>query len=191
MLTGVVDQPVLADLHLVATAERGLVDPLLYAIIGGSFGFIVYFLITLALGSFGMMGGQRNPLAAMFGAGVGMIFMIILCPIFIAIGLFIGAGIIHVCLMLVGGAKRSYETTLRVVCFTCGSTQPLLIIPICGGFISGIWGLVVECIGLARAHETDTGRAVLAIVLPLIVCCGGGFLFLMIVGGLSALTGHH
>ena len=171
--------------------EGGLVDPLLYAIIGGSFGFIVYFLITLALGSFGMMGGQRNPLAAMFGAGVGMIFMIILCPIFIAIGLFIGAGIIHVCLMLVGGAKRSYETTLRVVCFTSGSTQPLLIIPICGGFISGIWGLVVECIGLARAHETDTGRAVLAIVLPLIVCCGGGFLFLMIVGGLSALTGHH
>ena len=78
-----------------------------YAVIGGSVGVIVYFLLTFALGSFGMMGGQRNPFAAMFGAGLGMIFVIILCPIFIAIGLFIGAGIIHLCLMLVGGAKKS------------------------------------------------------------------------------------
>ena len=171
--------------------EGDFVGPLIYAIIGGSVGFIVYFLFSFVLGSFGVMGGQRNPFAAMFGAGVGMIFMIILCPIFIAVGLFIGAGIIHLCLMIVGGAKRSFETTLRVVCFASGSTQPLLIIPICGGFISGVWCLVVEVIGLARAHEIDTGKAVLAVILPLIVCCGGGFLFLMIIGGLSALTGHH
>ena len=57
-----------------------------------------------------------------------------------------------------------------------GSTQPLLIIPFCGGLISGVWGLIVEVIGLARAHEIDTGKAVLAVILPLIVCCGGGFL---------------
>jgi len=171
--------------------EGDFVGPLIYAVIGGSVGFIVYFLITLALGSFGMMGGRENPLGAMFGAGIGMIFMIILCPIFVALSVFIGSAIIHVCLMLVGGAKKSYETTFRVVCFASGSTQPLLIIPFCGGVISGLWGLVAECIGLARAHETDVGRAVLAILLPLIVCCGGGFLLLMIVGGLSALTGHH
>lgn len=170
--------------------EGDFVGPLVYAVIGGSIGFIVYFLLTLALGSFGIMGSsQSNPLGAMFGAGVGMIFMIILCPIFIAIGLFIGAAIIHVCLMLVGGAKRSYETTFRVVCFASGSTQPLLIIPFCGGLISGLWGLIVECIGLARAHETDTGRAVLAILLPVIVCCGGGFLILMMFG--FAMSGHH
>ena len=38
----------------------------------------------------------------------------------------------------------------------------LLIVPFCGSFVAGIWGLIVECIGLARAHETDVGRAVLA-----------------------------
>jgi hypothetical protein len=171
--------------------EGNFVDPLIYAVIGGSIGCIVYLLFTLVFGSFGAMGGGRNPLGAMFGAGIGMIFMIILVPLWIAVSMFIGSAIIHVCLMLVGGAKRSYETTFRVMCFACGSTQPLLIIPICGGFISGIWGLVAECIGLAHAHETDMGRAVLAILLPLIVCCGGGFVLLMIVGGLSALTGHH
>ena len=171
--------------------EGNFVDPLIYAVIGGSVGFIVYFLLTLALGSFGMMGSRNNPLGAMFGAGMGMIFMIILCPIFVALSVFIGSAIIHVCLMLVGGAKKSYETTFRVVCFASGSTQPLLIIPFCGGLISGIWGIVAECIGLARAHETDIGRAVLAILLPLIVCCGGGFLLLMMFGVLGAMTGHH
>jgi hypothetical protein len=59
-------------------------------------------------------------------------------------------------------------------------------IPICGGFIAGVWALVCNCIGLARAHETDTGRAVLAVLLPVIVCCGGIFLVFMF-GGLALL----
>jgi hypothetical protein len=65
-----------------------------------------------------------------------------------------------------------------------------MIVPFCGGLISGIWGLVAECIGLARAHETDTGRAVLAVFLPLIVCCGGGILLAIIFGGIGALSQH-
>ena len=171
--------------------EGGFADPLTYAMIGGSVGFIVYFLLTFALGSFGMMGGRDNPLSTMFGAGIGMVFVIIFIPVFIAVSVFIGSAIIHLCLMIVGGAKKSYETTFRVVCFATGSTQPLLIIPFCGGAIAGIWGLVVECIGLARTHETDMGRAVMAILLPVIVCCGGGFLVALMFGVLGAMTGHH
>jgi hypothetical protein len=171
--------------------EGGMVEPLLYAIIGGGVGVIISALVGLAFGSLGAMGGQRNPLAAMFGAGMGTIFMMILCPIFIALSIFIGSAIIHVCLMLVGGAKKSYETTLRVICFATGSTYPLLIVPFCGGVIAGIWGLIAECIGLTYAHETDMGRAVLAIVLPVIVCCGGGFLILMMTGFFAAMAGHH
>jgi hypothetical protein len=170
--------------------EGGFAEPLIYAVIGGSLGFIVYCLITFAFGSFGMMGDRSNPLAAMFGAGVGLIFMIILAPVFVAVCMFIGSGIIHVCLMLVGGAKRSFETTFRVICFASGSAQPLLIIPFCGGLISGIWGIVAECIGLSRAHETDMGRAVLAVLLPVIICCGGSFLFAMMFGIMGAMGSH-
>ena len=43
--------------------------------------------------------------------------------------------------------------------------------------------MVVNCIGLARAHETDTGRAVLAVFLPVILCCGLGFVILFMAGG--------
>ena len=66
-----------------------------------------------------------------------------------------------------------------------------MILPVCGGIISGIWCLVVECIGLARAHQTTAGRALLAILLPIIVCCGGGFVLAVMGGIFGGLAGQH
>jgi hypothetical protein len=97
------------------------------------------------------------------------------------------SGVLHLCLMIVGGARKPFETTFRVVCFSSGSTYPLSMIPICGGFIAAVWNIVLECIGLARAHEIDTGKAVMAVLLPVIVCCGGAIL-IGILGGFSALS---
>ncbi len=165
--------------------EGGLGEPLLYVIIGSSFGVIVYLLFALFMPSL-MTFGDRHGLARLAGLGIGSVFVIILVPVFAIIGAFIGAAILHLCLMLVGGAKQSFETTFRVVCFATGSIDPLLIIPFCGGFIVGVWKIILYCIGLARAHETDTGRAVLAVLLPLIVCCGGVFLIAMMFGALGA-----
>jgi hypothetical protein len=93
--------------------------------------------------------------------------------------------------MIVGGANQSFETTFRVLAFSQGSAGPLQMIPICGGLISGVWGLVCSCIGLARAHDTDTGRAVLAVFLPLIVCCGGVLFIALMFGGLGAWSASH
>jgi hypothetical protein len=121
----------------------------------------------------------------MAGMGIGSAAMIILLPLLIVIGLFIGSAIVHLCLMMVGGANQSFETTFRVIAFSQGSAGPLQIIPVCGGLISGVWAVVCNCIGLARAHETDTGRAVLAIFLPLIVCCGGGLLLALMFGAMG------
>jgi hypothetical protein len=173
--------------------EGGLSEPLIYAVIGGSIGLIASLLFNLAFQSFGLFAANRhNALAGMVGVGFGLVFLIILMPIFVAIGMFIGAGILHLCLMIVGGAKQPFETTFRVLCFSMGSAHPLMIVPICGGLIAGVWGIVLECIGLARAHETDTGRALLAVFLPLIVCCGGGLLFAFMFGLFGALSqyGH-
>jgi hypothetical protein len=170
--------------------EGGLGEPLIYALIGCSIGCVFYFLFSIFMSSFGIL-SNRNALAGIMGLGVGAIFIFLFIPVFVALGLFIGSAIIHLCLTLVGGARRSFETTFRVVCFSAGSTYPLMILPICGGLIAGIWCLVVECIGLGRAHETTTGRAVLAVFLPLIVCCGGGFALAIMFGVLGALTGYH
>jgi len=165
--------------------EGGLGEPLLYLIVGSSFGIIVYILMTLLLPS-AIPLGDRHGMGHLVGAGIGSVLMIILAPVLAAIGAFVASAIFHVCLMIVGGAGHSFETTFRVVCFTGGSIDPLLIIPFCGGLIVGIWKIVLYCIGLSRAHETDIGRAVLAVFLPLIVCCGGVLLIAFMFGALGA-----
>jgi hypothetical protein len=170
--------------------EGSLADPILYALIGGCIGGIVSFLFSLGFQSMGMFVERRNTLAMMAGMGAGSIFFLILLPVMIVLVLFIGSAIIHLCLMLVGGANKSFETTLRVLGFVQGATGPLQMIPVCGGFIAAIWALVLNCIGLARAHETDTGRAVLAVFLPMIVCCGTIFVIALFVPALVHMSHH-
>jgi len=162
--------------------EGGLGEPLLYAVIGGTFGGVFAVTYNFALRSFGSFGDRHGAMEHLFG-GIGWIFLLILTPLFVAIGMFVVSAILHVCLMIVKGAKQSFETTLRVVCFAEGSVSPLLVIPFCGGVITGIWKIVLYCIGLARAHETETVRAVIAVLLPLIVCCGGCLLLIFLVLG--------
>jgi hypothetical protein len=165
--------------------EGGLGEPLVYALIGGTFGLVVGLFYRFALRSVFSGFGRTDALDHMFGSAA-LILMMIISPVLVAIGTFIVSAILHLCLMIVGGAKQSFETTFRVVCFSGGSINPLQVIPICGGLIAFVWGLVLYCIGLARTHEIETGRAVLAVLLPLIICCGGGFLILMMFGALGA-----
>jgi len=169
--------------------EGGLGEPLLYAIIGGTLGGVFAITYNFALRSFAPFGDRHGALAHVFG-GLGWIFLLLLTPLFVVIGMFVASAILHVCLMIVGGAKQSFETTFRVVCSAEGSASPLLIIPFCGGLITGIWKVVLYCIGLARAHETDTGRAVIAVLLPVIVCCGGFLLLMFGVLGVWSASQH-
>jgi hypothetical protein len=171
--------------------EGGFGDPLIYAIIGGSVGYVAYFLYQFLLSSVHALGTHENPVMQAMGGGTRSLFLIICVPLLIAIGAFIVAGILHLCLMIVGGAKQPFETTFRIVCFAGGSADPLLIIPICGGLIGGIWKIVLYCIGLARGHETDTGRAVLAVLLPVIVCCGGAVVLGIMLGFGAFGLPHH
>ena len=170
--------------------EGGLGEPLFYAIIGGTIGGVFAITYNFVLRSFAPFGDRHGAFTHLF-AGLGWIFLLVLTPLFVVIGMFVASAILHVCLMIVGGAKQSFETTFRVICFAEGSASPLLVIPFCGGLISGIWKIVLYCIGLARAHETDTGRAVIAVLLPLIVCCGGLLLIIMMFGALGAWSASH
>jgi hypothetical protein len=179
-----------AEAFSVMKREGGLGEPLIYALIGGCLGGIVSALFSLGFQSIGLFTDKNNGLAAMTGMGIGF-GSIILVPLGIVIFLFIWSALAHLCLMMFGGANQSFETTFRVFAFTQGSAGPLQIIPLCGGLISGIWAIVCNCIGLARAQETDTGRALLAVLSPLIVCCGFVFVILFMFGALGAWASHH
>jgi hypothetical protein len=174
-----------SEAFLAMKREGGLSEPLLYAVIGGSFGAIFAFLYNFLFRSFALFPNRHTAFDQLVG-GIGLIFILVFMPLIVVIGTFIGSAIYHVCLMIVGGAKQSFETTFRVICFGGGSVSPLLVIPFCGGLIVLVWKIVVYSIGLARAHETDTGRALLAVLLPLIVCCGGGILLAMAFGAIGA-----
>jgi hypothetical protein len=187
-LTMVLTRP--AEAFSVMKREGGFGEPLIYALIGGCLGGIVSALFSLGFQSIGLFADKNNSLAAMTGMGIGF-GTIILVPLIIVIFLFIWSALAHLCLMIFGGANQSFETTFRVFAFTQGSAGPLQIIPLCGGLISGIWAIVCNCIGLARAQETDTGRAVLAVFSPLIVCCGFVLLIAFMFGAMGAWTASH
>ena len=178
--------------------EGGLGDPLLFGVIGGSIGVIIWTLFSAALQSFGWaaaLSQQNNSLNNMMGVSVGgamLIFRLIMAPILIAIGLFVWTALVHVCLMMAGGANKTFEASFRALSFAYGATALLSVVPCCGPWIAFVWGLVADCIAIARTHETDTGRAVIAVLLPLIVCCGGVVVICLMLGvGIGALMQHN
>ena len=180
-----------AEAFTLMKREGDLIEPAIYAAIGGSLGIIVSTLIRLPFHAMGFMGNRDSAFSGMFGSGIGLIFGLILSPILVTIGMFIGSGLIHLSLMLLGGAKKPYETTFRVVCFSFGSANVIAIVPFCGGLIASVYNIVLNCMGIARAHEIDTGKAVMAVLLPLVVCCvAAGLLGLVIGGSLMSIFSH-
>ena len=94
----------------------------------------------------------------------------VLAPVFILLGVFIWSAILHLFLMIAGGANSGFAATVRVVCYA-GTTQVLQIVPLCGGVLTFLWSIALEIVGLAIAHRTTQGRAALAVLLPLALCC--------------------
>jgi hypothetical protein len=167
--------------------EGGLGPPLIYYIVGlviGTIGSMIWQVI--GFGGMGMPFGGPST-----GEAMGGMALIVIVPIFGLVGLFLGSLIIHFALGLFGGQKYPYETTFRTVAYAFGSSQPIALIPFCGGFISAIWGLIAAIIGLAQTQETTTGKSAAAVLTPTVICCGlmmifWGMLFALILGGAAA-----
>jgi hypothetical protein len=158
---------------------------------GGLGGPILFWLITAGLGAlvsqlFGvlfqgaMMGAatagqatnaRSQALAAMGLSGGAGVILAVVTPLIALLFLFIQAGLIHLCLMMLKGANQPFETTFRTLAYAFGGTGVLSFIPMCGASIAGIWGLIAVCIGLGPAHNTTTGKGVAATLLPVVICC--------------------
>ena len=172
--------------------EGGMTDPLLFGLIGGCAGSVVSILFQGLMSSIPGFAGN-DEVFRHFGVShlAFLIIYAVLSPLLVAFGIFLGSAVLHLCLMLVGGANRSFETTFRVVCFTGGAANLFSMIPVCGGFIALVYSIVLYCIGLSRAHPTTTGKALLAIFLPMIVCCGVCVILGAVLGGFGALLNKH
>ena len=175
--------------------EGGFGAPLLYNVILGSVGGIAGLAFQFALG-FGMgnvtgdgPGAEAPALPALFSQGM-LVIGAVLMPAFVILGAFVYGGVLHLSLMVCQGAKQPFETTFRVYNYAAGSTAALQLVPFCGAYVGGIWFLVSTCIGIARSHEINGGRAVLAVLLPSVVCCVAVFAIIgAVVGAAAAAAG--
>jgi len=120
--------------------------------------------------------------------GLSPLVRFLLAPAVLMAGLYISAGVVHVLLLMFGGATHGFGTTVRTFCY---ANSPTLfgVVPIVGTLVGAAWSLVLTIIGLRTAHETETWKAVLAVLIPLVISVGF-FMFLMFaafmaVGGLA------
>jgi len=176
----------------------GVGAPLGYGVLTGYLGLIVAALYQLVFrsvltswaGRFSEGSEPLERLLPLMGQGVGFVAQLFLGPLFVLIGLFVGTAIVHVFLMLFGGAQRGFEATFRVACYS-EATALAQAIPMCGGLVAAVWWVVVAIIGLSEAHGTSKGTAAAAVLVPvlLVCCCCIGALALMF-GGIAGLAQH-
>lgn len=165
--------------------EGGLQNPLMYYIVGA----VIACVATIFWHTLGLTPGGRG------AAGGGIAFLIFM-PVIYLLSVFIGSGIYHVLLGLLGGRNYPFETTFRVVAYAAGATFPFAIVPFCGSAIGGLWGMICMIVGLAQAQETSTGKAAAAVLIPVVICCGLVMLFwaaiaALVVGGAAAGAFSH
>lgn len=145
--------------------------PLLYAVIFGWIGVIAGQIYNLAFRSmiFNFIPGMPHGRELALGL-VGNVAIMIFAPVLVLIGVFIAAAIYHLFLMMVGGNNEGFVATVRVVAYA-GTTQILQVVPFCGGLIALVWNIVLEIIGLAKAHRTTQAKSAIAVLLPIVLCC--------------------
>ncbi len=139
--------------------------------------FLFTMILEILLGSVGMTDAGLTIPMAMCGAVFGP---------FVAVALvYVIAGVIHFFMIQIGGSQKSYTTTLTVYGLSTVS-HVFIIIPILGSIASLVYFIVINVVGMARAHEIPVSRSLLAILVPVLIlcCCFGGLIgFAVVVAG--------
>jgi hypothetical protein len=114
-----------------------------------------------------ILGGLLQLVGRNIGFG-GFISSIILAPIIAAIGLFIGAGIIHLLVMLIIGSRNAgFEGTFRVLAYSA-VTSLVSWIPFIGGILS-LYGIYLGIVGIREMHNTTTTKAAIVVLIPVAI----------------------
>lgn len=141
--------------------QGDFISPLVFALICAAvaavLGAVIGFLFTLVAGTEGFG-----------GAFIGMIASIVRSLISVAIGLFIGAAIWHLLVILIiKPSHAGYEATFRVAAY---STVVYLVswIPILGWLLS-LYAIYLGIVGMREVHNTTTGKAAMVVLIPIAV----------------------
>jgi len=164
------------------TYNGGMKEPLAFGLLTGSIGSMFGFFWQLILMSLGVMAFSA-PFIGHLGMWFILVLMVVFVPIIVLIGIYIYSAILHFLLLIVRGAGNGFEATFRVVCYS-QAVQVLGIVPFLGGWIAGIWQLIVQIIGLKEIHETSYLRVIVAFLIPVV------FVVLVILAVIIPLVVH-
>ena len=173
-----------------AQITGGYAKPLAFMAIGSTLGGLVSVLLQSLLQMTTAAQSEAGA-SALLALPLGLLCAVVLLPILAVICAFIGGGIIHLFLMMFGGAKEGFEATMRAYCYPAGATQTLGVIPGLGSLVALVWFPVVLAIALKEMHKTEYWKVILAILIPAFLCCG---LILAVIGmtvaGISSQMPH-
>jgi len=176
------------------TREKGdYAEPLIFAIIVSWIGIAVSSVWSSLFGQAWttlLPPEIKEKLGSAFATNTGaLLIQVGLAPIFVLIGLFIGAAIYHVSFMIVGATKDStsgFEGTFRAVSYSSVS-QLANVIPFVGGLAAVVLNLILMVMGAVRMHRTTQGKAIAGILIPLLLCCVCiAVVVALVIGGLAA-----
>lgn len=105
---------------------------------------------------FGGPAGQPDALgAAASSPSLAFLFALLLVPLGIACGIYLDAWFTHLLLLLFRSAKKGFNETFRVMCYSAAPTV-LSAIPVAGQILSPVilvWYMALQAIGLKKAHD--------------------------------------
>ncbi|MFA4028638.1 MAG: hypothetical protein GDYSWBUE_000663 [Candidatus Fervidibacterota bacterium] len=128
------------------------------------FGVIVGWLSAIATSLMSFMG--IVPLVGFLRFG----WLLLFGWLFALVGIMVSTLVAHLFLIIVGGARRGLATTCRVIGYAW-APNIFSIVPVIGWLVAPIYGIVLEIIGLARAHGIEYWRSAIAVILPILLGC--------------------
>ena len=158
-------------------ADGDLLSPFLFAVLVGLVGQFFNQLWSVLFGAAfsSLLGDMGMGEMAFFGATsvLQVIIVLILTPFIVALTLFISSAIYHLVLMLLGAAEESptgFEGTLKVASYA-SLAQLGGIVPVVGFLITLGLSIYWLTIGLSATHRTSQGKALIAVLIPFVLCC--------------------
>jgi len=142
--------------------------PVLFALLLGWIGLLFSAMWELTVGDMirNMMpqSGQPSPPRLVY------VIMMMFGPVVVAVGLLVSSALIHLGLMLVGGAKNGFVATLRAISYA-QAANIAMVLPFCGSLIASVGLIVLQVIGISVLHRIPIGKAIVAVLIPLVACC--------------------
>ncbi|MBV9999565.1 MAG: YIP1 family protein [Verrucomicrobia bacterium] len=162
-----------------------------------------FFLITIAIQAVFAFGFQlltlphnRAALDVQRQLNLSLLGFLLLLPLLLVFGVlvtlvanFVLAGLYHAVLKLLGGTSLTYRATYRVVTYS-HAAQIFGVVPCLGPIVAIVMFLVAASTGLQRVHQTQYWKAVVALVVPYLLCFGLLLLIFSVVVSVLANAGH-